>query len=211
VRAVLLLAVALVVTIGVGVAVEAANPPAMPAALSLAIDRTLGVQSVEMGPTAIGAVVPGGVAIYQAPALYERDASTPLGAFRLVISGSEQYEVYSGPTEGGRPLPAGRVVHLVAPPSSDVLASYTFAQQSMFPTLIFARTATRFSREGNRYSFALSNTKVGPTSILGGTLTVADGFVRDASLELRTNRHHVDELFRYGAFDSAPTIRIPGR
>lgn len=208
-RGFLLMALAILVAIAVGVAVEpTASTPGLPAPVARAIAATMAVRSVEIRTSFPGVNTP---AVYQAPDRWEGSVSPPAStgggqsdSTRPVIIGDWEYETLAGsPRRQGvlaflRPPPQHLSEPLGLPPAQDVA----------FGLLIDARLGRAFRRRRNTWTFR-NHLGVAGAFLTGGSVTLAGGLVHSATIDEDEGGHRLVLRSIYSDFNRAPLVPTP--
>jgi hypothetical protein len=220
-RAMTWLVTVLLLVIGAGVAVEATEQYGPPSVVTAAIDRTLGVSSLELTTSVAEPgrrpILIDSPAVYNAPNRFEEPHSNLSTLSPNIFVGSTQFvDVSSGP---------GKSSYLaVAIPHPDVNGINT-ENVLAFGNIRALRDGTNFERSSTGYTFRLSTVDTvsrkppagqpplppAVVRFLGGTVTLKGGFMRQVTIEVSIDGDRQGRTVTYFGFDAAPTIRAPAR
>ncbi len=209
-RGFLLTALAVVLAIAIGVAVEPLpTTSALPAPLARAIAATMAVRSVEIRDSLPGASTP---AVYEAPDRWEGPVSPPTSiatgqslSTRPVIIGDWEYD-----TLVGSPRRSGVLADLRTRQHLRWTLDLPPAQSVTFSPLIDARLGKDFRHLHDTWTYR-AHLGSGGVVVVGGSITLGGGLVDRATIDEMEGGHRLVLRSTYSAFDRAPAVPTPAQ
>ena len=209
-RGFLLTALAVLVAIAIGVAIEPLpRTSALPAPLARAITATMAVRSVEIRDSLPGASTP---AVYEAPDRWEGPVSPPTStargqsiSTRPVIIGDWEYDTLVG----SRRLP-GVFGYLRTRQHLRWTLDLPPAQSVSFGPLVAARLGQDFRRLHDTWTYR-SHLGGAGVVVVGGSVTLGGGLVDRATIDEMEGGHRLVLRSTYSAFDRAPAVPTPAQ
>ena len=209
-RGFLLTALAVLVAIAIGVAIEPLpRTSALPAPLARAITATMAVHSVEIHTSFPGASTP---AAYEAPDRWEGPVSPPTStaarqslSTRPVIIGDWEYD-----TVAGSPRPPGVLANLRTRQHLHWTLGLPPAQNVTFLPLIDARLGKDFRHLHDTWTYRAHLGGSGVV-VVGGSVTIGGGLVDRATIDEMEGGHRLVLRSTYSAFDRAPVVPTPAQ
>ena len=208
-RGFLLTALAVLVAIAIGVAVEPLPATsALPAPLARAITATMAVHSVEIRTSLPGATTS---AVYQAPDRWEGPVSPSSAtggrsaATRPVIVGDWECD-----TVVGAPRRSGVLADLRTRQHLRWALGLPPAQSVTFSPLIDARLGRDFRHLHGTWTYH-AHLGSGGVVVVGGSVTLGGGLVDRATIDEMEGEHRLVLRSTYSAFDRAPAVPTPAQ
>lgn len=209
-RGFLLTALAVLVAIAIGVAIEPLpTTSALPAPLARAITATMAVHSVEISTSLPGASTP---AVYEAPDRWEGPVSPPTStaagqslSTRPVIVGDWEYD-----TLVGAPRRSGVFADLRTRQHLRWTLGLPPAQSVTFSPLIDARLGKDFRHLHGTWTYH-AHLGGGGVVVVGGSITLGGGLVDRATIDEMEGGHRLVLRSTYSAFDRAPAVPTPAQ
>lgn len=208
-RGFLLTALAVLVAIAIGVAVEPLpGTSALPAPLARAITATMALHSVEIRTSLPGATTP---AVYEAPDRWEGPVSPSSAAggqsvaTRPVIVGNWEYD-----TLVGAPRRSGLFAYLRTRQHLRGTLGLAPAQDVTFGPLVDARLGRDFRHRQDTWTYRAHLGGSGVV-VVGGSVTLAGGLVARTTVDELEGGHRLVLRSTYAAFNRAPAVPTPAQ